>query len=82
MYRIFPKLIYYCNIRFPYKIKEVIGNIYINILGHKGKNSWDEDGLVEIIQSRWRCEEEWDSVEWGAHGLDASSGETWYVSGT
>ena len=28
---------YYYNIIFPYKIRKIIGNIYINILGHKGK---------------------------------------------
>ena len=52
MYKLFSKSIYYCNIRFPYRINKVIGNISINILGHKGKKSWDSDGLVETIQGR------------------------------
>ena len=30
-------LIYHCNIRFPYKIRRVIRNIYINIVDLKGK---------------------------------------------
>ena len=51
LYRIFPKLIHYYNIRFLYRIRKVIKNISINILSHDGKNSWDEDGFIEIIQS-------------------------------
>ena len=31
------QLIYYCNIIFPYGIREVITNISINIIGHEGK---------------------------------------------
>ena len=31
------RLIYYCNIRLPYIIRKVVGNIFINILGHEGK---------------------------------------------
>ena len=31
------RLIYYCNIRLPYRIRKVVGNISINILGHEGK---------------------------------------------
>ena len=31
------KLIYYCNIRLPYRIRKVVGNISINILGDEGK---------------------------------------------
>ena len=37
--RIFPKLIHSYNIGFPYRIRKVIKNISINILGHDGKNS-------------------------------------------
>ena len=51
LYRTFSKLICYCNIRFPYRIRKVIGNIFINILGHDGKKLWDGDRLVEIIWS-------------------------------
>ena len=36
-YRIILRLIYYCNIRFFYRIRKVVKNITINILGHKGK---------------------------------------------
>ena len=32
-------LIYYCNIRLPYRIKKIVRNIFINILGHEGKKS-------------------------------------------
>ena len=28
-------LLYYCNIRFPYRIRKIVGNIPINILGHE-----------------------------------------------
>ena len=31
------KLLYYCNIRFPYRIRKVVRNININILDHEGK---------------------------------------------
>ena len=31
-------LLYYCNLRFSYRIRKVIKNIPINILGHDGKN--------------------------------------------
>ena len=37
-YRIILRLLYYYNIRFPYRIRKVIRNITINILGHKGKH--------------------------------------------
>ena len=40
-------MIYYCNIRLPYRIRKVVGNISINILGHEGKKLWDGDGPVE-----------------------------------
>ena len=33
------RLIYYCNIRLPYRIRKVVGNISINIPGHEGKKS-------------------------------------------
>ena len=31
------RLIYYCNIRLPYRIRKIVRNISINILGHEGK---------------------------------------------
>ena len=31
------KSLYYCIIRFPYKIRKVVRNITINILDHEGK---------------------------------------------
>ena len=31
------RLIYYCNIILPYRIKKVVGNIFINIIGHERK---------------------------------------------
>ena len=31
------RLLYYCNIRLPYRIRKVVGNIFINILSHEGK---------------------------------------------
>ena len=31
------KLIYYCNIRLLYRIRKVVGNIFINILSHEEK---------------------------------------------
>ena len=37
LYKIFLKLIYYCNIIFVYKIRKIIRNISINILGHEIK---------------------------------------------
>ena len=36
-YKIVLRLLYYCNIRFLCKIRKVIRNITINILGHEGK---------------------------------------------
>ena len=36
LYKIFPKLISYCNIIFPYTIRKIIMNISINILSHEG----------------------------------------------
>ena len=36
IYNIF-RLIYYRNITIPYRIKKVVGNISISILGHEGK---------------------------------------------
>ena len=30
-------LLYYCNIRFPCRIKKVVRNITINIIGREGK---------------------------------------------
>ena len=40
------RLIYYCNIRLPYKIRKVVGNISINILSHEGKKLYEmEMGL-------------------------------------
>ena len=36
---------YYCNIRLPYRIKKVVGNISINILGHEEKCYEMEMGL-------------------------------------
>ena len=35
--RIFPRLIYHCNIIFRYGIRKIIKNIFINILGYKEK---------------------------------------------
>ena len=52
MYRIFLKLIYYYNIRFPYRIRKVVGNISINILGNEGKKLWDGYEPIETIQGR------------------------------
>ena len=37
LYRIFLIFICHCNIRFPYRIRKVVDNIFINILGHEGK---------------------------------------------
>ena len=31
------RLIYYCNIRLPYRIRKVVGNIFINILSREEK---------------------------------------------
>ena len=31
------RLIYYYNIILPYKIRKIVGNIFINILSHKGE---------------------------------------------
>ena len=39
------RLLYYCNIRFTYRIKKVVENITINILGHKRKKN-ERDELV------------------------------------
>ena len=36
-YRIILRSIYYCNIKFLYRINKVVRNITINILGHEGK---------------------------------------------
>ena len=33
LYRIFPKLIHYYNIKFPSRIRNIIRNISINIIG-------------------------------------------------
>ena len=44
-YRIILRSIYYCNIRFPYRINKVVRNITINILGHGGKK----------LGERWTC---------------------------
>ena len=33
------RLIYYCNIRLPYKIRKIVRNIFINILSYEGKKS-------------------------------------------
>ena len=33
-------MLYYCNIRFPYRVRKDFRNIPINILGHKGKKSY------------------------------------------
>ena len=41
---------YHCNIRFPCKIKKVIKNIYINIIGHDKKKLWNEDVFVKTMQ--------------------------------
>ena len=40
---------HYCNIRFPYRIRKVVGNISINILGHEGKKLWDGDVPIDTI---------------------------------
>ena len=29
--------LYYCNIIFPYRIRKIVRNVPINILGHEGK---------------------------------------------
>ena len=42
-------MLYSCNIRFPYRIRNYFRNIPINILGHEGKND-ERDGLVKAIQ--------------------------------
>ena len=44
----FFKLIYYYNIKFPYKIRKVVEIFYV--LNHEGKKSWNGDGLIEIIR--------------------------------
>ena len=44
------RLIYYCNIRLPYRIRKIVGNIPINILGHEEKKLWDGDELVKTIR--------------------------------
>ena len=48
-YRIILKSLYYCNIRFPYRIRKLVGNITLNILGHEGKN-YEIYGLVKAIR--------------------------------
>ena len=48
---------HYYNIRFPYRIRKVVGNISINILGHERKKLWDGNGPVKTIQG-WRRKEE------------------------
>ena len=44
------RLIYYYNIRLSYRIRNVVENIPINILVHKGKKLWDENGPIKTIQ--------------------------------
>ena len=48
-YRIILKSLYYCNIRFPYRIRKVVRNITLNILGHEGEN-YEIYGLVKAIR--------------------------------
>ena len=45
LYRIFLIFICHCNIRFPYRIRKVIRNIYMNMLGYDGKSYEVEMGL-------------------------------------
>ena len=61
------QVIYYYNIRFLYRIKEVIKNIFINILDH--------EKFIETIQDRQRCEEEWDKPD-GGRGFVIQSADT------
>ena len=42
-------LIYYCNIRFSYKIRKVIKNISIIILGYERKILLDRNMFIETI---------------------------------
>ena len=42
---------YICNSKFLYRIKKVIRNIAINILGHEGKKLWDGDEFIKIIRN-------------------------------
>ena len=50
-----------------YRIRKVIRNIFINILGHEGKKSWDRDENVNIYTKRiemWgRIGHTWQSKE-------------------
>ena len=47
---------------------KVIGNISINIPGHKGKKSCDGDKLIETIRAGKRCKEKQEILD-GARGL-------------
>ena len=41
---------YYCNIRFPYKIKKSFMNIPINILDHEGKKLEERFGVSTNVR--------------------------------
>ena len=45
LYRIFLIFTCHCNIRFPYRIRKIIRNIYMNTLGYDGKSYEVEIGL-------------------------------------
>ena len=50
LYKIFPIFICHCNIKFPYSIRKVIKNIFINIMRrkcYKGKILWYGDVPVK-----------------------------------
>ena len=47
---------------------KVIGNISINIPGHKRKKSCDRDKLIETIRVGKRCKEKQEILD-GARGL-------------
>ena len=54
-------MIYYCNIRLPYRIRKGVGNISINILGHERKKiimvavGCTLDSSLIIVISLQRC---------------------------
>ena len=48
LYRIFLIFTCHCNIRFPYRIRKVIRNIYMNTLGYDGKSYEVEMGLRKL----------------------------------
>ena len=56
-------MLYYYNIRFPYRMWKAFKNILINIMGEEGE-MYERDGLVKIILCVQRCKgfRDWEFV--------------------